>query len=395
MKHTPAGKDKNAAGQNGLGQTADCSDQYLRVRSRIVTLGERWWTKPPLGQVSYLADVDPALLSLGFDPLPAGAPAIIRFRPAPGQRVGQYVNAFLDALDRAVLELFPRWLPGAEHLDGPTKLGIAAVRALAAGVAARSDHFGPFLAATAERALRDDLAAGRSRFPAEVRARGLALIVADVYGRESVALHTDVPNGLTPDGERALAAAAEWLAQHGRFTVWLTGTPLRSVDRIPSVRITLPVYLTRLAAEAGPRPGPVAAAGPGPVAAAPPVLTYPPLSGQPRADSAAEQALERALAPHEWARGRRWNEVLDWHLLGKEYRLDLFWPTDGLVVEVDGDDHRERLKYASDRQRDARLQLLGKDVLRFTNDQVLTDPAATAYVIRDLLLLRRRPLRQK
>jgi hypothetical protein len=41
------------------------------------------------------------------------------------------------------------------------------------------------------------------------------------------------------------------------------------------------------------------------------------------ADSAAEQALERALAPHEWACGRCWNEVLERHVLGKAYRLDL------------------------------------------------------------------------
>jgi very-short-patch-repair endonuclease len=98
---------------------------------------------------------------------------------------------------------------------------------------------------------------------------------------------------------------------------------------------------------------------------------------------------------HDWARGRCWNKVLEWHVLGKAYRLDLFWPDDGLVVEVDGDDHRERWKYADDRHRDAQLQLLGHDVVRFTNDQVLTDPQATALTIRDLLLLRRSPLSQK
>jgi len=353
-----------------------------------VTLGERWWAEPPPGQATHLADVDPALLSVGLDPLPPDAPAIVRFRPAAGLRVGQYVAAFLDALDQAVLELFPRWLPGAERLDGPSGLSVAAVRALAAGVAARSDHFGPFLAATAECALRGDPAVKRPRFPAEVRARGLASIMIDAYGRSSVAVLVDVPDGLTPDGEHALAAAAEWLAQHGRFTVWLAGPPLRSVDRIPSVKVALPEYLNRLAAESGPDPGPAAGQEL-------PLLTYPPLSGLPRADSAAEQALERALAPHEWARGRRWNEVLEWHVLGKAYRLDLFWPDDGLVVEVDGDDHRERWKYADDRHRDARLQLLGHDVLRFTNDQVLTDPQAAALTIRDLLLLRRSPLRQK
>lgn len=374
---------------SGKGPTA--VDHRLGIRSTTVTEGERWWAEPPSGQATYLAGVDPALLSVGLDPLPPGAPAVVRFRPAPGLRIGQHVSAFLDALDRAALELFPRWLPGAERLDGPSGLGVAAVRALAERVAARSDHFGPFLAATAERALRTKgggPAARRPRFPAEVRARGLGAIVAAAYRRTSVAVLADVPHGLTPDGEHALAGAAEWLAQHGRFTVWLAGAPLRGVDRIHSVRVTLPEHLTSLAAETGPPHGRIA--GP-----RPPLLTYPPLSGTPRADSAAEQALERALAPHEWARGRRWNEALEWHPLGAAYRLDLFWPDDGLVVEVDGDEHRERWKYADDRRRDARLQLLGHDVLRFTNDQVLSDPQAAALTIRDLLLLRRTPLRQK
>ncbi|WP_433050448.1 endonuclease domain-containing protein [Dactylosporangium sp. CS-033363] len=349
-----------------------------------MTPGERWWAGPPPGQATYLAGVDPALLGVALDPLPPDAPAVVRFRPAAGLRVGAYVAAFLDALDQAALRLFPRWLPGAEHLDGPSELGLAAVRLLAATVAARSDRFGPFLAATAERALRGDPAQERPRFPSEVRARGLAGIICDAYDRTSTAVLIDVPAGLTADDERALAAAAEWLAEHGRFTVWLAGPPLRNVDRIPSLRVALPEYLNRLAAEPGPFAGPE-----------PPLLTYPPLSGLPRADSAAEQALERALAPHDWARGRCWNEVLEWHVLGKAYRVDLFWPGDGLVVEVDGDDHRERWKYADDRHRDAQLQVLGHDVLRFTNDQVLTDPQATALMIRDLLLLRRTPLPQK
>jgi len=122
-------------------------DRILRVRFSTVIPGERWWAEPPLGQATYLTDVDPGLLSVGLDPVPADAPAILRFRPAAALRVGQYVNAFLDALDEAALGLFPRWLPGAGHLDGPSSLSVAAVRALAAGLAGRSAHFGPFLAA--------------------------------------------------------------------------------------------------------------------------------------------------------------------------------------------------------------------------------------------------------
>ncbi|GGM80402.1 endonuclease domain-containing protein [Dactylosporangium sucinum] len=345
-----------------------------------MTTGVRWWAEPPPGRTSYLADVDPDLLSVGLDPLPAGAPAVVRFHPAAGRTVAQYVGAFLDALDRAAVELFPRWLPGAERLDGRSELGLAAARALAGRLAAQSEHFGPFLADTADRALRGAPAAP-GRFPAEVRARGLGSILASAYSRFAAAVLIDLPAELTPDDERALVGAAEWLAGHGRFTVWLAGPALRFVDRIPTVRITLPVYLKDLAA--GPALSPAAAEPP------PALLTWPPLAGLPRADSPAEQALERALAPHDWAAGRCWNHEFDWHLLAKTYRLDLFWPADGVVVEVDGDDHRSRWKYADDRRRDVQLQLLGHDVLRFTNEQVLHDPTAAALTIRDLLQLRR------
>jgi very-short-patch-repair endonuclease len=79
--------------------------------------------------------------------------------------------------------------------------------------------------------------------------------------------------------------------------------------------------------------------------------------------------------------------------LARTYRLDLFWPDEGLVVEVDGPEHRSRFRYADDRHRDAQLQVLGFDVLRFTNEQVLDDVQATITTIRNVLSIRRaRPL---
>lgn len=87
--------------------------------------------------------------------------------------------------------------------------------------------------------------------------------------------------------------------------------------------------------------------------------------------------------------GRRWNHVYQWHVLGRQYRLDLFWPDDGLVVEVDGLEHRGRLRFADDRRRDVQLQLLGYDVLRFTTEDVLSDVQATVLRIRQLLGQRR------
>jgi very-short-patch-repair endonuclease len=339
---------------------------------------EPWWAVPPAHQVSYLVGADPDLLSIALDPIPPKAPAVVYFRPTAGAH-SDPVTVLLDELDRAAVALYPRWLPGAERLDPSRGLGVPAVRALAAKVAAQSADFGPFLSDLAERAMceRDG---GGSRFPAEVRAAGLVRVIAKAYGRDSVVLLVTLPPELSPVGERALTAAAEWLVQHGGLTVWLAGAPLQTVDRVRRVPVTLPAYLTDLAATVE---SPRSNAGTGPI------FTYPPLSGVPRPDSRAEQALEEALARHDWAQGRRWNHTYEWHLLAKPYRLDLFWAAEGLVVEVDGHEHREPLRFADDRRRDVQLQLLGYAVLRFTNEHVLSDIDATVLKIKQLLTQRR------
>jgi very-short-patch-repair endonuclease len=354
---------------------------------------------PPKSQVSCLVDADPQLLTIALDPLPATAPAVVHFHPGTGRPLSDQLAVLLDDMDRAAIALFPRWLPGAERLDGSESVGVPAARELAARVAAQSHHFGPFLADLAERAMRGRTE--RSRFPAEVRAVGLARVIAAAYDRESTALLIEIPDGLSPDDERAVTAAAEWLAHHGQLSVWLVGAQLRFVDRVPLVSITLPAYVTQLLAVAepdtdGPCALPANAGNPPPATAAPgdagtagPIFRYPPLSGVPRADSPAEQTLERALTSRDWARGRHWNYRYEWHLLGKPYRLDLFWPAEGLVVEVDGPDHRERLKFADDRRRDVQLHLLGHVVCRFTNEQVLTDVQTVVRRIEQLLRSRR------
>jgi very-short-patch-repair endonuclease len=351
----------------------------LSVTDRAA-LATGWWGVPPLLRVSHLVGVQGDLLALALDPLPPGAPAVVRFRPPPSGSLTERIELLLGELDRAAVALFPSWLPGAGSLDGPRPLGVAAVRILAAQAASGSSNFGPFLADLASRGLYGVGPARRvrSRFPAEVRAAGLGRILPDAYKRADLVVLIDVPDGLSAADEHVLAAAAEWLTHHARVSVWLAGPPLRHVDRIRSVSVTLPTYLATLAADAPTEPP-----------ADLPVLTYPPLSGCPRRDSLAEMALERGLAPHDWARGRHWNHTIEWHTLARVYRLDLYWPEDGLVVEVDGPEHRGPLVYADDRLRDRQLQLLGYDVLRFTNEQVLHDVQAAVVTIRDLLAKRR------
>ena len=350
----------------------------------------RWWTVPPQREVSYLIGVEAELLSISLDPLPSDAPAVVEFRPISSNIFDDQVEVLLDELSRAAVALFPSWLPGAERLDGPNRLGVEAVRALAGQFAARSNNFGPFLADLAERSLRAratpsfDRGIDR-RLPAEVRAAGLARVVAAAYGRDLLAVLLHVPEGLAPANQRALTAAAEWLADYGRLSVWLVGGPLENVDRLRCIAVTLSDDLANLSKEEASR-GTDAARSVEPRAS---VLTIPPLSGVPRSDSEAERALEKALGRHRWAEGRHWNYTYQSDVLSKPYRLDLFWPVECLVVEVDGPDHLGRLKYADDRRRDVRLQLLGYDVLRFTNEQVLSEVDTVVLEIKQLLDRRR------
>jgi hypothetical protein len=266
--------------------------------TREAQVAASWWTALPVRQVSYLVGVSAELLGIGLDPLPGSAPAVVQFRPATGVPLGHQVGILLDEMERAAIALFPRWLPGAERLDKDGWVSVAAVRAMAMSMAAQSPHFGPFIAELAERGLHAahwSPVGARSRFPAAVRAVGLSRVIADAYRRSTVAVLIDVPEGLSPSDERSLVGSSEWLAQHGHVAVWLAGAPLHAAERVRSVRITLPRYLTELADLAEPQQTP-GASGTGHS------FVIPPISGVPRADSPAETMLERALAPHAWAR---------------------------------------------------------------------------------------------
>src|SRR5687768_17114837 len=96
----------------------------------------QWWTVPPAREVSYLVNADAETLALTIDPLPVDAPAVVRFLPSGQGRIEDQVSVLLKQLDLAALGLYPRWLPGAERLEGPQGNGVPAVRALAERAAA-------------------------------------------------------------------------------------------------------------------------------------------------------------------------------------------------------------------------------------------------------------------
>jgi very-short-patch-repair endonuclease len=71
------------------------------------------------------------------------------------------------------------------------------------------------------------------------------------------------------------------------------------------------------------------------------------------------------------------------------FEVDFLWRARRLVVEVDGwESHGTRSAFEEDRARDARLKLLGYEVLRFTWRQVEDDSRAVASTIRALLAAR-------
>jgi len=352
----------------------------------------RWWAELPAGRVVCLKGAEAALLAVDVEVLPEDAPAIIGYSVGRARSVPEMVAVALNGLEQAAVRLFPAWLPDARGLARPARRGSAgarAVRALALRLAAHTPHFGPFLADLAEVALCDGgdlpVRAGWSRrFPREIRAAGLARVLAASFGRTRTAILVDVPEGLSPGEEELFVAGCEWLAYAGGFGVWLTGAPLRTVDRVESVPVLLPYPESWSGTGTGAR-RPDAAAG----ASGEPAITFPTVSGKPHPASRAEQALEAALADCDWATGRAWNQTYQSNPLTPPIRVDLLWRAERCVVEIDGDDHRRPLKFRADRQRDVRLQLDGYAVLRFTDDQVLDDTHAVVRQIQRFILKRR------
>jgi hypothetical protein len=343
----------------------------------------RLWGELPIGRVVRLEGATAAALALTLVPLPANAPAVVIYRPRPPESAGEVAAAALDELDGAALGLFPAWLPNAEGICGPGGAGVDAVRTIAMRTAPGTAQFGPFLADLAERALRG-VRSSSGRFSPEVRAAGLAKVIARSYGRSAAALLVEVPADLNGAGEQALVAGCEWLAQRGRLGVWLAGGPLSTVDWISPrhVRLPEPAASIALAARAV-RPPPATAA---------PVVTYPPVVGRPHPASRAERVVEEALALLPWAAGRAWNQTYQARPLEPPVRLDLLWRAARCVVEFDGPEHLEPLRYEADRRRDRLLQQDGFAVARFTNDQVGRDLVAVVSQIEQLVTARRRAI---
>lgn len=335
------------------------------------------WTQVPVDRVIRIADLTPQQLTLSVDPLPDGAPVVITF--AVPQRVPsatELVDDVLDQLEHIARSLFPSWLPDGDLIAGISGLDRRVVRELAHRLATTTDHFGHFLADIAEAALLDESAP--PHFAPAVRARGLTRIIERAYDRASVVVALTAEAAGDAD-LRAVAPAAEWLVNHARVGVWLVGAAWHCEawndrDRFPAATLPVPPFVRALAHEPDPLP---------------PVVEFPALTGRPHPGSATEQKLEGLLARCGWARGRSWNHIHASPALSPPIRVDLMWPAERCVVEIDGPDHRGILKYADDRRRDNGLMLDGFAVLRFSNEEIDDDPRRVLAVIEKLLTTKR------
>ncbi|GII88006.1 hypothetical protein Ssi03_59960 [Sphaerisporangium siamense] len=362
------------------------------------------WAELPADRVVLLAGAGAAAHALTAEPPPDAAPAILTCVPVVARSVAEAAGHMLDALQDAALDLFPAWLPDAAGIQAGAA-GTLAVRALALRTAATSPHFGPFLAALAESALHHtdgtprrtasggppDARSGgfpgarsgtgafarTSRFGPEVRAAGLARVLAAGFQRSGTALLVPVPEDFSRADQDVLLAAAEWLAARGGFGVWLTGALSAPADRVTHVTLRLP---SPTSADPGLSP---------PSTLPPRAVTFPAVTGMPHPASHAEKALERALAARPWSHGRAWNQTYRSGPLANPIRVDLIWRRERCIVEIDGEDHHRPDRYAADRLRDVQLQLDGYAVLRFTNAQVLMDVEAVAARLERYLTTRR------
>ena len=110
-----------------------------------------------------------------------------------------------------------------------------------------------------------------------------------------------------------------------------------------------------------------------------------PLLSEKRGSPALREALTlhraAAEAPTRSELERRFRELIRglpeplWNVFVEGFWVDAYWPTQRVVVELDGGQHRTVSKQDSDTRRFAVLAAAGYIPLRFTWGQVTTDPA--------------------
>ena len=328
--------------------------------------GTRGPTRAPLDRVVRLSGAGLRDLAESLDPLPPRAPAVLFFAPPDGS-ASHIVGAVLDAVENAALGLLPLCFPDGLPSDG-SSLSRQAAKIRATALASTSEHFGPYLSYLA--AARSSGRRRADAFARETRLLGAARVVAAANARDHAVVVLDISSGVDSS---AAAAAAEWLCSNG-IGIWLIGSGSEAIDRCPVHRATVP-----------PAPHDVVT-----IVDRFRPLSYPPVVGHPHAASAPEKRLHRLLNTRDWATGRHHNHVVRLTPVSQPFTVDVAWPSEKVAVEIDGPEHRARQRFSDDRSRDNQLQNEGWTVLRFTNEDVMTDHERVVTTIRRAVLQRRK-----
>ena len=313
----------------------------------------------PIDRVVQLRGADAGHIALAVAEHSIDLAAVVTPRSARWTTPREFVGAVLDDLEQVAVELLPAWLPDASDVSRADLGGTAAIRMIAAARAAQAHYTHSFLLNLAVLAVtghRD----GSPGLPVRARAAQLARLVAEGFRRTRCVLLVPLPAELTMPKRDAIVAGGDWLTHNAKVAVWLLGTPSVDMDRVPvaSLNDVPSGQVARI--------------------------------GKPHPASAVEAALEAALAAQAWAAGRRWNQTYRSTSLSTPVRLDLVWPRERCVVELDGPEHCHPVHYEADRQRDVQLQLDGYAVLRFTNARVVHDVGAVVHQIGTYIRGRRR-----
>ncbi len=272
---------------------------------------------------------------------------------------------FALLIQRAALVQFRNWLPGAEGIERSAAGGRNAAALMARQRAAKIGALPEFAASAAELALVGASTRKLLDFPLETIVRESWLLLSVAAGRDrSVGIVSFAALDQLPLSPTAAEGAVDWLADQVDFPIWLCGEGAEALERFPIVQLqdresepTLPGVSTGQTQSAG---GPASA-------------------------SAIEQRLENYLRQHQWSAGRSWNQSWTPDSLTNPVRVDLVWRAERLVVELDGDEHRQPANFEADRARDRSLQAAGYRVVRFTNQEVERDVVLVASEIRRFL----------
>ncbi len=113
------------------------------------------------------------------------------------------------------------------------------------------------------------------------------------------------------------------------------------------------------------------------------------IRGKPHHSSDVEQKLyTHLLQDSELGALFGFNQTVE----GTQYKADLLWQEGKVVVELDGDDHRQLYKFNDDRHRDYELLLNGYLVLRLPNKVVSDGVDVALHKIRNVVRFRRNQL---